>query len=115
MTERQQMISRNGQQAANAGITCTFVAENGRKHTSTLSGSPTWALGELCDEALEIDPTMKLLSYSTPDTIYSDLNGRHTKETHLQVPELQVLGRIGRREMCHPSLIGEDAKSRMSS
>lgn len=114
MTDRQQMVSKNGQQSADAGVTCTFVGSDGTRWTQTLAGNPSWALNELCNEALERDESMLLISYSTPDTIYSDLRGRRhsASKANQPTPEFQSLGRIGRRDMCHPSLIGEETKAR---
>lgn len=88
------------------GCIVTVVNEGGQ--TLSLHRSGRRALDDCLDDALSLDPTFRVLSVSTPQTIYNDLEGRqpHPHTGAIQLPELQKLGRVGRLALLHPSLRG---------
>lgn len=98
--------------AAEYGCTVTFENEAGQTLVLHRVGPPSRALAALCDEALALDPTFRLVSYSTPDTILSDVRGRYTADQRSAAgrsqftPEGGVLSRIGRLPLLHPRLRG---------
>lgn len=77
-------------------------------------------LSEMCEVALSLDPSFRLVSYCTPDTICTDLVGgridslnapranvlgaTYSKPKPQPLPEVKALGLIGRRELLHPRL-----------
>jgi hypothetical protein len=105
---RLKRLNRNGDKD---GCTVSFINDDGEQLTLTHQGPPRESLEVLCDLALSVDESFKVLAYSTPDSILMDLNGsrRHGYEERRstsQHPELAALAGIGRKEMCHYSLMG---------
>lgn len=100
----------NGQARAEYGVITTWKSlASGRTLTIARMGAPTAALRESCDKATALDPTFRLISYSTPQTIYSDMQGdreggAQKYRTAPTLPETIVLGRIGRQNLLHPDL-----------
>lgn len=97
------------------GITTTWKNEYGELLTVHRTGRPTRILAEIAAGVTRDDPTYRLVSYSTPDTILRDLqgtrmirrrgNGRSTSPAvELKLPESYTLGAIGRLDLLHPSL-----------
>jgi hypothetical protein len=88
---------------------CIVTVQNDDGQTLSLHRTGKEALNECLDIALQLDRSFKVLSISTPITIFNDLEMRipnpHTKA--IQCPELQKLGRVGRLSMLHPSLRGK--------
>lgn len=100
----------NGRERALFGCTVTFENADGNTLSGHRTGSPLAGLAELCDAALELDPSYRVVSYSTPQTIYADLKGREIgggveyKSSRVTGVEITVHSKIGRREMLHPRL-----------
>jgi hypothetical protein len=103
-------LYESGAVRAEYGCTVTFENESGHTFVMHRTGPPTAVLDALCDVALGCDPTFRLVAYSTPASIASDLRGERVQiasgRAHIrpQTPEAQMLARIGRREMLHPRL-----------
>jgi len=100
------------------GCTMTFEAESGER--VTLHASPGRRLElvrRACDYVVTLDPTFRMRSYSTPETILQDMTGARAPIDGLAVgghrsyvrrtahPEMQVLRRCGRLAMLHPALV----------
>lgn len=89
------------------GATLTFENAAGelltivRRHVSTYE-----AVRQACDLALEQDDTYRVVSLSTPHTIYADLIGNRRLG---QFPEQQTLATAGRKQMLHPRLWGSSS------
>lgn len=94
----------NGRIAPEYGCTVTFENEDGATLTLHRKGAPEAALAALCDEAKAIDATLRVVSYSSPPTILSDVTGPPTRNGRRR--EASVLGQIGRLEMLHRRLRG---------
>src|SRR4051812_16350582 len=99
----------NGRISAEYGCTVTFESDGGERLTLSRVGAPERVLGELCDEALQIDETLRVICYSSPATITADVTGPPTRNGRAR--EATVLGMIGRLEMLHPRLRGRSAWS----
>ncbi len=104
----------SGQQKAVYGVIVSF--ENADRKTLVLHrvGVTTKALRHACDDALRLDPTFRVVSVSTPTSIYTDMQGARMQgkqksahvgtNDHTNTPESQMLGRAGLAEMLHPRL-----------
>lgn len=99
-----------GRDRAKYGCMVSFENADGETLVLHRLGAPRAALEIACDDALALDPTFRVTSYSTPQTIYADLQGREAFasgqgfDTAPMLPEAQALGRAGRRTMLHPRL-----------
>lgn len=65
----------NSRVAAEYGCTVTFESESGQTLTLSRRGHPIAAFKALCADALAQDATYRLVGYSTPQTIRTDLDG----------------------------------------
>lgn len=84
------------------GATVTFKNERGELLTIERLGTMKVALAACCDAALELDPTYRVLSVSSPQSIYTDLQGSRPRQD--ERPEKRALASIGRQDLLHPSL-----------
>ena len=116
-TERPGVLLRNGIERAEYG--CTTTWENADRQTFTISrvDPPRVALRRIVEIVEPLDPTFRLVAYSTPETIYTDLQGmrlptltkggsQHAegKYVPMQPPERVILAGIGRKDLLHPRL-----------
>jgi hypothetical protein len=100
-----------GEERAKLGSVSTW--ENADRKTLVLHriGPMREAFSETIGEVLALDPTFRLVCYSTPDTILTDLQGNRRDfvndkgdSTPVALPEVQALARVGRRDLIHPRL-----------
>jgi hypothetical protein len=89
---------------------CIVSSENADGKTLVIHrvGASRVALKAACEIAGELDETFRIVSYSTPNTIYADLRGRKIQEgftTPMSV-ECTVATGAGLRRMLHPRLLG---------
>lgn len=93
-----------GRQREASGFIVTVKNADGK--TLSLHRTGRGALSRCLDDALILDPTFRVLSISTPESIYNDLQGRasHPRTHEVQLPEPSQLGRIQRMEMLHAEL-----------
>jgi hypothetical protein len=102
----------NGRTAAAYGCTITFEADDGMTLTLARVGQPNAVARALCAEAEALDPTYRVVSYSSPRTILTDLEGRFSDGARAlrhvagQSPEGQALSGAGLLRMLHPRLRG---------
>lgn len=104
MKESKQILGGGLYGRAQFGCTVTFENEAGKRLTYHRTGPPADVLRQLCEAALAKDDTYRVISYSTPQTIYTDLQGERESETYSlkkepTLPEEQALGRIGMLHM----------------
>ena len=93
---------------------CVVAFENDEGQTLVLhrgtKGRALKGLEEACETALALDPTFRVVAYSTPQTILADLHGRadrysgHERPSNRHSPESIALGQCGRPELLHPRL-----------
>lgn len=99
-----------GSSAAAFGCIASFENADGLVMSRHLTGPPVSALRLLCDHAASIDPTYRLVGYSTPNGTLTDLRGRGVRrdksgrQTKWPSVESNVLSRAGRGHMLHPRL-----------
>lgn len=104
--------TRNG--AARAKDGCIITFENADQRTLTLhrQGPIKTAVTRACDEALALDDTFRVVAISTPQSIYTDLQGhrlhntqtRTSDHTRVAIPEAATLGLCGLKHLLHPRL-----------
>ena len=106
----------NGDAKRTYGCVTTWENEAGEALTLHRIGPTKDGLRSAAAEALAFDPTFRLASYSTPQTIYSDVSGGRLDRTNPDsartygkrlpppLPEAIVLGMIGRLDLLHPRL-----------
>lgn len=95
-------------------IVCFEPLAGGEPLMIHVHGSPTKELGRAIDHALSVDPSYRMVSYSTPATIYADMTGARADRTsgdrsqtqRTQLPETLILSRLGRIDVLHPRLRG---------
>lgn len=105
------------EERAQYGCTITFENAQGRTWVIHQQGPPETGLRQACDLALAQDDTFRIVSYSTPETVYRDLHGREIQapRTTPALPELYITARLGLRHLLHPRLIAaSDAKRKDS-
>lgn len=98
-----------GEERAKEG--CLTTWENSEGKTLTLHRVGVNALREACAIAMSRDETYRLVAYSSPQSIYSDLIGIRTR-THTksgqrlahQSPEVHMMSRIGLLDLVHQRL-----------
>ena len=109
----------SGRERAAYGCLCSFENAEGLTFTIHRTGPTIPAARDACEAALTLDQTFRLVAYSTPQTIYTDLTGgradyevthesiraTYAKANPVSLPELQALARIGRKELLHPRLV----------
>lgn len=97
-----------GDTRRNMGVIVTFENEHGHKRTVHRTGHVIEAMRELCDEALAIDPTYRVVCVSNPETIWRDLQGRRIPDGQvsatLALPEVGLCAKAGMKDMVHPRL-----------
>ena len=93
------LLLRNGRERAEYGCITTWKNDAGKTLTLHRAGSPPKALGAARDAVRSLDPTFRLLSYSTPETVYRDLT-RDRTNTDARTPEA-ILG----FDLLHPDAI----------
>lgn len=98
----------SGQERATFGVTVTFEAESGRLLTLARTGKASDALRDVCEAAVAVDPTFRVVCISSPVSIFADLQGRPHGMWNggVQNSEGAVLRRAGIGAMLHPRLIG---------
>lgn len=109
------MPGHNGDHSRRYGATVTFERqEDGELLTRAKLNTPaTQAVADLCDEVEWLSGTWKVVSISTPQSIWTDLQGTrdrtrtpggsHSDAGHYtQFPEAMLLSRIGRPELWKP-------------
>lgn len=108
------LLRSSGQERATFGAICTFENAEGLRLVLHRKGTPSAAVADMCDTALSLDETFRLLCYSTPSTIYTDMQGMRSPAgesagrraaTTWASPEAKALSTIGRLELLHPSLM----------
>lgn len=105
---------RNARERAEFGCTTTWENSDGESRSFESVGAPRGALRDQIVRALRWDPTAKLVSYSTPDTVQVDVSGVRSNGKRLGrywvqtlCPEAGVISHVGRLDLCHPRLRGE--------
>lgn len=98
------------QRSAFGCIVTAHEQETGRTDTLHEKGLPLSALRSICDRLDLREGSWRIVSVSTPETIFRDLQGtrRHEGRDLLQLPEQAMLARIGRRDLLAPSLLPRD-------
>lgn len=97
----------SGAEQARYGAVISFHNTNGQTLVLHDTGPITQVVRELCDAAVKLDPTFRVVCISTPSTIFGDLIGRDMRENDGAIrPEAAVLNRSGRRNMIAPELLG---------
>jgi hypothetical protein len=106
--QRTHTFPLSGQARDEYGCIMTFEAADGARLTLHRTGSARESVRALCEIALERDPSYRLLSYSTPETIYGDMRGARAdvvgsqgKTQRSTRPEAQALGRVGLIDLLH--------------
>lgn len=85
---------------------CIVTVKNADGKTLSLHRPGRDALTRALDDALTLDPTFRVVSISTPLTIYNDLQARlpHPVTEVVPLPEHAKLGRLKRMALCHPDI-----------
>lgn len=104
----------SGAKRAEFDCICTFENDRGQGLVLHRTGAPTKIVPAILDEVVALDPSFRLVCYSTPATIYTDLQGHRYADqrpaygddrvTRTHTPESQILGRVKRLDMLHPRL-----------
>jgi hypothetical protein len=114
-------VLRNSRERAQYGCTTTWENAAGRRLVLSRVGPPSVVLRRQAEDALALDETFRLVCYSTPETIYTDLqgarlarwtnggstrtdpdNGKWAAPIH---PEAVALGMLGLRHLAHPRIL----------
>lgn len=106
-------VFMSGRERKELGATCTWENERGQVFVTVTRGSITENLPVTIANVLSLDPTFRLVSYSTVDAIITDLL-QHRRDTWSPalnraprfLPERWILSMIGRRDVLHPRLGG---------
>lgn len=102
----------SGQEAATYGAIVTFQNAAGQRLAVHRSGPKRTALRQACAVATGHDSSFRVISISTPETIYTDLQGarlpRHDRHNGaMQFPETRMAGTFpGGMAMLHDCLRG---------
>lgn len=85
---------------------CIVSLQNRDGKTLSLHRTGINALEAALDDALSLDPTFRVCSISTPQSIYTDLQGRlpHARNGEVILSEHRALGKLRRMKMLHPSI-----------
>lgn len=88
-----------GLERSQYGCICTFENEEGKRLVlHDRDEAPGKVAQELWDYAESLDPSFRLVSYSTPDTTYTDLIGRKgVDQEKPNLPEFRIVAERGRR------------------
>ena len=100
-------LFKGPRERAEYGCTLTFENDNGQRLVVVRKGPPMAGFRQACAIALSHDETFRVISYSTPETIFRDLTGRMVMDgnTTVMLPELQLAARYGLRHMLHRRLL----------
>lgn len=97
------VILRNGQERARYGCTTTWKNADGNLLTVYRGGSPREAVVSIAADVIALDGTYRLLSYSTPETVYRDVAMADARQnTKARTPESAVLSMVGLPHLLHP-------------
>lgn len=99
-----------GRHRAEYGVLVAFENAAGQVLTLHRVGPPMVALRQACIDSLSLDPSFRVTAYSTPQTIWQDLQGRGATDQAVVLPEAQALSRIGMNAMLHPRLVRSSAE-----
>jgi hypothetical protein len=109
------VATMNGQERAKFGCVCTFENADGKRLVLHEPGAPAKGLRAACAAATALDESFRLVCYSTPATVYGDMQGMRMTNTRVSrevtvsdratLPEVTVLGQIGLLHMLHPRLV----------
>lgn len=99
-------------------VGCTVTVENmrtGRMISWHIEGERGAALRNAADRIDRLGPAWKVVSYSTPQTIRSDLASVRVQSDvrhpgAIEAPETMMCSRIGRVDLVHPRLVGGVAR-----
>ena len=109
-------LMAGGRERAEYGCIVTFRSNDEPGHVWTIHklGPPLKALRAACDEALNIDESFRVVSFSTPETVYGDMQGRSPQRGHttVQSMESKILGRAKLYGMLHQSLVDREEGKR---
>lgn len=107
----------SGQRRAQFGCMMTFENDQGDTLTLHAIGAPLKMVPKLCDYALTRDGSNRVVSYSTPETILTDLSCSRMMEVDFTGrlrtfvrPEDHVLKRCDRGHLLHPRLKRTDLR-----
>ena len=114
-------VLKNARDRAKFGCTTTWENQDGQRLVLASEGKPREVLRRHADDALALDPSFRLVCYSTPQTIFTDLAGARLprwtsggssrtdpdngKWTPPIMPEVVALGAIGLRHLAHPRIV----------
>jgi hypothetical protein len=117
----------NGAERARYGSLTTWENAAGETITIHQTGPLRAGLRETARRVLALDPTFRLVAYSTPDTILTDLTGgradfvrpapantvraSYGMANPASLPERNVLGQAGLAHLIHPRLVRLTARS----
>lgn len=100
-------VMKNGRERAEYGATISFENADGRRLTVANTHMPVRsAIKAACVEARMLDATYRVVSISTPDTIFSDLQQREISHGRPDNREEWQLSHVGETAMLHPRLAG---------
>lgn len=98
------------------GFITSWESETGEVMNVHRTGPLRQALRDLITDVLALDPTYRLISYSTPDTILTDMLGRRRKLSNgrpVPLPEAIALGSVDRLDLLHPRFDSRRAPRRI--
>jgi hypothetical protein len=100
-------VLKGGAERAEYGCIVTFERDDGLRLTIHRQGPPMKGLRQACAIALAQDESYRIISYSTPQTIMTDLNGRKPTAgaSTFDSVEALVASQAGMRAMLHPRLV----------
>jgi hypothetical protein len=98
------LLLRNARERALWGCVTTWQNADARTLCMYRSGPPRRGLLSAIEAVMSLDLTFRLVSYSTPETVYRDLvAGR--RQDHARSPESLALAQVGRLDLLHPSAL----------
>lgn len=96
------------------GFTTTWENADGKTLTVHRVGRIREQLVGVIDVVLKLDPSFRLVCYSTPDTILTDIEGRQLRRERdgrpIAGPESIVVGAVKRMDLLHPRFDRRDRK-----
>lgn len=103
MSGRVPQLLENGDARAEYGCVVSFENADGATFSVHRQGPPLRGLKEACAIALARDEGYRVVCFSTPQTIFTDLQERDYAGPQ-RLPEHIALGRIGLAALLHPRL-----------
>lgn len=108
---RNQLPGMGGGNRDQYGCVMTFENADGKRLVIHRLGNANAATHACCETALRLDPTFRVICYSSPQTVYADILGRIEHKSAagtqtIQRPEPQALSRAGLAHLIHPSIDG---------